>query len=156
MSSLIYNESSVILAANMAVDLQNRVMTYLKYFRKYVDGHNDVWVHSNSQCVFRPSRKEGCITVQIRDDFEVNLPIRDLLLTESEMEQHFSKLAVKIKQDQDLKFKQTEIDRMKAEIFRLESDPTAMPKKEDNNYTYDPDNFYYRNRYEYSSRFDNE
>lgn len=144
MSSLIYNESTVVLAANMAVDLQNKVMAYLEYFRKYVDGHNGVWVHSNSQCVFRPSRKEGCITVQIRDEVEVNLPIAILLLTEPEMEQHFRSLAIKIKQDQDRKWKQDEIDRMKAEIARLESDPNAMPKKEINDsYVWEPEESYY-------------
>jgi hypothetical protein len=146
MSSLIYNESTVILATNMAVDLQDKVITYLKLFSKYVDGYNHLWVHSNFTCVFLPSRKEGHITVRIREEVAAHIPIKQLLLSELEMEEYFRALAVKIKKDRDLKFKQTEIDRMKAEIARLESDPNAMPIKEDNTvYIYETEDTNYYN-----------
>lgn len=63
---MIRSESDFIRTANASYDLAGIVTAYLKLFRQYTNNANDLRIPKDDFAVtFTPSKKEGCITVDI-------------------------------------------------------------------------------------------
>lgn len=63
---MLRGEGDFIRAANMSYDLAAIVTTYMKLFRKHINGYNDIYVPDEPFVVaFLPSTQEGCIKVKL-------------------------------------------------------------------------------------------
>ena len=63
---MLRTEGDFVRASNMAQDLTNLVVTYLKFWRKYANGRNNVNIpNDNFGVIFLPMKKEGRLEVGI-------------------------------------------------------------------------------------------
>lgn len=63
---LLRSESDFIWVTNASYDLAGIVTTYLKLFRKHINGYSDIWIPDEDFAVtFEPSKAEGKITANL-------------------------------------------------------------------------------------------